>query len=245
MGRRSSANTQREQLSLPFATQDRPPLPVGMRKPTPRCAYQDKIWFGIFPDHDARARIAGLVARLRGEYGLRAPPTAPERLHVSVHGVGAYADPPPEIIAAAERAGAAIEGPSFEVAFDRVLSFKNPGRLPLVLAGGDGLAALTAVRKALGAEMRRAGVSQCVPSGGEPHLTLLYVDRVIREMKIESIRWVVRELVLVRTLYGRGRHIHLATWPLSLTAGRAQRPQGAAPLRQPPLPYGRVSTSRR
>lgn len=187
----------------------------------------DRLFFAVLPDDDAKARIAALAARLRREHALTGTPIAPGRLHVSLYGVGSYGNPTPEVITAVEQAGTGVEASSFEVQFDRVLSFKRSSSLPLVLAGGNGLAALTAFRRALGVEMTKVGMRHPVRSSFTPHLTLLYDDHPIHEMDIDSIAWTVREFVLVQSLYGRGRHVHLVRWPLRHLSTRSSSGRGA------------------
>jgi 2'-5' RNA ligase len=190
------------------------PLPLGAPPPTPRPQVYDNLFFAIRPDEEAKARIEALAAGLRRAHGLRAMPLPPGRLHVSLQPVGCYAQAPAALIAAAERAGAAVRARPFRVVFDRVLSFKNSGRPPLVLGVGDGLDALTAFHGALGAEMTRVGLGGLVRSRFTPHLTLLYGDRMVGEMRIEPIVCAVRDFVLIKSLFGRSRHIALARWPL-------------------------------
>jgi 2'-5' RNA ligase len=43
-----------------------------------------------------------------------------------------------------------------------------------------------------------------------PHVTLLYDDDNIASHPIEPVGWTVREVVLVRSLYGSGRYEYLA-----------------------------------
>jgi 2'-5' RNA ligase len=47
-----------------------------------------------------------------------------------------------------------------------------------------------------------------------PHLTFLYGDQAIPEITIAPVSWIVRELVLVRSLHGQGRHLVLGRFPL-------------------------------
>src|SRR6202451_2065583 len=109
------------------------------------------VYFSLFPVVDAATLIAGRRRHLCREHGLKGRPIAADRLHVSMHHLGDYADRPPGIITAASEAGAAIAvvTPPFELVFDRVVSFENKsGRHPLVLLGSDGVAGLMAFREA-------------------------------------------------------------------------------------------------
>jgi 2'-5' RNA ligase len=201
-------------MSAASGTQGQLPLTLGAPRRRPKPLLRHNLFFAVLPDQEGRRRIAALVARLQNEYRLQAPPIAPERLHVSLHSLGAYANPPTDIIATAKEVGAAVDAPSFQVTFDRVLSFKSLGPAPLALAGGDGLAALMAFAKTLGTEMEKAGVACCPRSRFMPHVALLYDSHSVSEIHINPVLWTVREFVLVESLHGHRRHIHLARWPL-------------------------------
>ena len=106
--------------------------------------------------------------------------------------------------------------PPFELAFDRVESFSTaPRNRPLVLRGGDGLIGLTAFQQALATPLKTTAVWRWMKSGYTPHLTLLYDDHSVPLQTIETVAWTARELVLVHSLVGQGRHTHLGRWPLN------------------------------
>jgi 2'-5' RNA ligase len=175
------------------------------------------LYFAIFLSEDAANQTEGFAQHLFRELGLNGRPIARTRLHVSVYHLGDYADPPPGIVAAAYEAGAtaAVMMPPFELAFDRVVSFKNKsGRHPLVLQGSDGVAGLMAFREVLGAAMQKAGLWRRVEAHYQPHLTLLYDERRVAEQAVEAVGWTVQEFVLVHSLYGQARYARLERWPL-------------------------------
>ena len=88
-----------------------------------------------------------LAQGLRDAQVLRAAPLKVERLHVTIFHLGAYFGLPRGVVEAAHEAAAALNFSAFDIAFDRVESFyRNSGAQPLVLRGGDGLAALTTFR---------------------------------------------------------------------------------------------------
>ena len=174
----------------------------------------DRLFFAIYPDLDAAARIAKLAQRLRGEHGLRSTPLATEHFPITLHHLGDYVGLPQNIVAAASEAAAAVAMPPFEVAFDRAASFDRPRNRPFVLRGGDGLAALTAFQQALGTATKKAGLGRLTESRFTPHVTLLYDDRRVAEQAVETVGWTAHEFVLVDSLLGRTRHVPLARWPL-------------------------------
>jgi 2'-5' RNA ligase len=173
------------------------------------------LFFALFPEPGAASCIERFAWRLRGEYGLSGAPLETERLHISLHHVGDYADLPRDVVAAARKAAATVAAPSFEVAFDRVMSFgRGAGNLPLVLCAGDDVAQLTSFQQALGAAMSKAGLGRRARSRYVPHVTMLYDRQQVVEQRVDRIAWTVREFVLVHSLIGASRYVRLGCWPL-------------------------------
>jgi RNA 2',3'-cyclic 3'-phosphodiesterase len=175
----------------------------------------DGLFFALFPDANAAARIAVLARRLRGDYGLRGAPLRTDRFHVTLHHLGNYAGLPQGVVAMASQAAAAVAMPPFNIGFNRVASFSSaPRNRPLVLLGHDGVAAVTVFQQALGMTMKKAGLGRWAKLGYTPHLTLLYEDRCIAEHVVETIAWTAQTLILVHSLLGQTRHEALARWPM-------------------------------
>jgi RNA 2',3'-cyclic 3'-phosphodiesterase len=183
-----------------FAWFDAPPEPT------------DGLFFAIFPAMAAAASMTRLTCRLRDDHGLRGTPLATERLHVSLLSLGEHTGLPESIVAVASEAAATVAALPFDVAFDRVMTFR--GKRPLVLRGGDGIAALMAFQGVLGAVMTKAGFGRSSRSRFTPHVTLTYVDRDVAEQAVEPVRWTVREFVLVHSLLRKSQYIPLGRWPL-------------------------------
>ena len=92
---------------------------------------------------------------------------------------------------------------------------RNRGNRPLVLRGDDGVSGLIALRDRLVAAT--VDIPGSIPAARReftPHLTLLYDERDIREEPVEEISWMVTEFVLIRSLFGQGRHVVLGRRPL-------------------------------
>ncbi len=200
-----------EQFDLPGfdpAPQSRP-----RAWPQHRQRAQDTLFFAIFPDPDVAARIAKLAGRLRDEYGLKGGLLRTERFHVTLHDLGGYLGVPQDVVDAAKEAAAAVTMPSFDVVFDRVMSFSGGSdNRPLVLRGGDGTAALMTFRQTLGAAMVKAGLKAA--RSYTPHMTLLYGGHNIPEQIIEAVGWTAKEFVLVHSIVGATVHELLGRWPL-------------------------------
>jgi 2'-5' RNA ligase len=43
---------------------------------------------------------------------------------------------------------------------------------------------------------------------------LLYDERRVTELVVETVGWTVKEFALVHSLYGRARYVQLEQWPL-------------------------------
>jgi 2'-5' RNA ligase len=174
----------------------------------------DRLFFAIFPDAGAAARIARLGQALRAQHGLKGKPLATERLHVSLHHVGDYAGLPQHIVAAACRVAATVAVRPFTVEFNGAASFRGrPGNQPFVLLGDDGVVGLQALQQRLGTALDTAGLGHAVPRY-TPHVTLVYGDRPVADRAVEPVGWGVHEFVLVHSLLGRSRYIPLACFPL-------------------------------
>ncbi|WP_245306744.1 MULTISPECIES: hypothetical protein [unclassified Rhizobium] len=77
--------------------------------------------------------------------------------HVSLYCVGKSARIPDAMIAAARRAGTAIEACQFELAFDHVITFLQPQNNAIGLAGNGGRELLRQLHVQIAIEMQRLG----------------------------------------------------------------------------------------
>lgn len=175
----------------------------------------DRLFFAIFPDAQAAARIAGLAQQLREEHGLRGKPLKTERFHVTLHHLGDYAGLPQDLVEVACAAAAGIAAAPFDVTFDRAASFSTaPRNRPFVLRGGDGLASLIAFQQTLGEALKKTVLGRWAKPAYTPHVTLLYDDRSVPEQAVPAVSWTASEFVLIHSLMGQTLHVPLARWPL-------------------------------
>jgi 2'-5' RNA ligase len=188
---------------------EQPPLPGFELRPS-----LDFLFFGLLPTAREASAIVQLRRQLCDACGLeRRRLIGPERLHVSLHGIGEYDGLPRSVVRKAEEAGARAVMRSFEIRFDRAMSFAcNRDRRAFVLCAVRE-PVLLAFHRTLGSAMKWAGLRR-VKSGFTPHLTLLYVNRIIAERPIGPISMTAQSLVLVHSLRGRSKYHHLASWPL-------------------------------
>jgi 2'-5' RNA ligase len=174
-----------------------------------------RLFFAVQPDARAQLAAIDLANQLHAVHGLTGAPPSADRLHVTLHWLQDHSSLPPELLAGARHAAGCVEIAPFEVVFDQAGSLGEPGgRVPLVLTGSAGLAALRQLQRTLAAAMTDAGIGRYVRSRFKPHMTLLYDRKHMATQPIEPVCWTVRELVLVHSVVGERRHIVLGRWPL-------------------------------
>lgn len=181
-----------------------------------RDATKHNVFLAVVPDATARAGAEGIARDMRLRLRLSARPITPERLHVSLLSVGGFdGSCPPAVINAAVRAAATVSMAPFKVKFDRVASFSGGHKKrALVLTGiGVGVAGFVTLQKILLEAMMKAGLRLPPQPSFSPHMTMMYDDRVC-EFPIEPIEWTVSRFVLIDSLVGQSRHVHLGQWSL-------------------------------
>ena len=183
----------------------------------------DRLFFALFPSDEAIPQIVKTSQQLRDEHGLTGKSLSNDRLHVTLHHVGDYAGGLPNgLVEAAQEVASTIAMPAFDVTFDRVMSFAgSPRNKPFVLRGNErndgGLSALMAFQKTFYLAMCRAGLQGPRANAKfAPHVTLMYDDQTVKEQAVEPISWSAHDFVLVHSLIGQTKHIHLGRWPLTL-----------------------------
>ena len=172
------------------------------------------VFFALYPDPYMARRLERVAWHLRHAHRLNGKPLADRRLHVSLFNIGDYARLTNHAAAAIGKALATVAMPPFVVAFDRAMSFKGGYKRPLVLVGDDGVARLKLFQRELVSALDKTGIGRHKHRPYNPHITLLYDEHQIPDQPVEAISWIVREVVLVCSLQGQGRHIMLARWPL-------------------------------
>ncbi|WP_189644633.1 RNA 2',3'-cyclic phosphodiesterase [Luteimonas gilva] len=175
----------------------------------------DRLFFALFPDAAAVAKIEELVDRLRREHGLRAKALRADHFHVTLHFLGDYPqDLWRPIAERAAQAASKVRTSPFDVRFDHVSSFASRRQdAPLVLRTEAG-EALRELHATLGEALRGLGSVVRVSHGFEPHLTLMYDERSLAPRPINPISWRADEFVLVRSPIGKGEYEPLGRWPL-------------------------------
>ena len=164
------------------------------------------LFFALQPD----ALTAFEARRLALELGLTPNP----RLHVSLVGLGGDADPPSQrwidrVVAAASR----VRMPAFVIELNTLSTF---GAGAVVLRGEDGVIGIHMLCDAICAALAAEGLAG--KPAAEPHLTVAWSRRFIHERRVAPVRWTARQLVLIDSHQGAGRHEVMGTWPLQARA---------------------------
>jgi 2'-5' RNA ligase len=142
---------------------------------------------------------------MREVYGLAGVPLQPEHLHVTLLFLGDHEGLPPRLLVAAETAGRNVRTAPFELAFNRVMSFRRKHNPPLVLCRAELCAPLLVLRHQLGADR---------PHAFKPHVTLLYDRKMLSEQEVAPISWTATEVLLIHSFIGQKRHEVLGRYPL-------------------------------
>ena len=180
----------------------------------------DRLFFALFPSEEAIPQIVRISQKLRDQNGLTGKSLSNDRMHVTLHHVGDYAGGLPDgLVEAAQNVASMIAMPAFDVTFDRAMSFSGrPRNRPFVMRGNErsdgGLAALMVFQKTMYLAMCRAGLQGPRANAKfAPHVTLMYDDQAIAEQAVEPVSWTAHDFVLVHSLLGQTKHIHLGRWP--------------------------------
>jgi len=181
--------------------------------PTSPLAPLGTVYFAFKPEPDFIDQVVSLGDRLRARYGLMGK-VSPSVLHMTVCAIGYLPALSDERVEQALRVADSLVAKPFEIVLDRVRTYPN-GQVkpPLVAFADSGMPRADLFRHALIADLRRGGFifPMKLP---DPHMTLFYDRRIVIEEPIDPIRWIVRDFVLIHSIYGEGRHVPLGQWPL-------------------------------
>ena len=104
--------------------------------------------------------------------------------------------------------------PPFDVRFDRIMSFANKDKHPLVLLGGSEQSELQEFHARLGRALKDAGFRR-IQKSFTPHVTLLYDIRLVPETRVPPVSWTVRNFALIHSPQGQSRHNQIAGFELA------------------------------
>lgn len=168
----------------------------------------------LYPDAAAAGQAARIAARIRSRDRLSGEPSPEARLHVSLNGLGAYGARPDEVIARVGEAMSRVRARPFLITLNQVVSWRGSPR-PLVLVGDEGVFGAYALHAAIHRALAEAGLARRREPGFTPHLTLLRDPYETTPEFVPPVTWLVRDVRLMDSLHGEGRHVPEGNWPLT------------------------------
>lgn len=161
------------------------------------------LYLMIKPDPDAAAAMDGL----RRQYAL-ARKYALERFHFTLVPFGDIRLLSPENLERIRRAAASLQAEPFEVSLNRISGNA------LV---GSRMRALRDFQRALVARLDAFEIDR-PDHAFDPHVSLTYEEWQQRNIEVSPIRWHVRQLLLVKSVHGKGHEL-LDSWTLEARQG--------------------------
>ncbi len=179
----------------------------------------DNVFFALIPEGQAGAHVINIQRDFLPQLGDK-PYLVPEScLHVSLLDISIRKNlirrSFGSTIAMAEEVAGKLSAASFEVGFDKVLSFnaKTHQSKAFVLQMAEGAAEVLALCKKLKLCLAMAGVHSD-DKAATPHMTLARAVQAIALADVHPVRWTASRLVLIHSVVGEKRHISLQSWPL-------------------------------
>lgn len=174
---------------------------------------KERIFFACVPDERTAERVHALAHAIKRDKAFQANLILPEHLHVTLFHLGDWQSLPEEIVNRASAAASEISVAPFDVTFERAESFRNStGVFPFVLTSDA--RQWRALHDTLGNALKDAGLGVATRGDFKPHMTLTYDRQRVKPFPIDPIVWTIRDLVLVHSILGKTKHIHLGRWPL-------------------------------
>lgn len=166
------------------------------------------MFFAAWPGAPVRSRIDRAAQALSRDAGLRGRRVRTDRLHLTLHFLGAV---PESGLGAALAAGADARAAPFELVLDRA------GGFPRARVAWLGCTSVPQPLLDLHGRLRAALVERGLPVESrayEPHVTVQRDVRVrVPGVAIEPIPWAVDAFVLIDSCPDRG-YVEVGRWPL-------------------------------
>jgi RNA 2',3'-cyclic 3'-phosphodiesterase len=173
------------------------------------------LFFAIFPDGQSVERVAEIAQGLRTQFSLESKPIPTERLHLTLHYLGAFDGLPRPLVEQVKAAAANVALAPAGVTLDHIECFRsNRPKHPIVLSG-EASDSLSALEYHLAKSLATAGIEIKRRPHFKPHITLFYAPRHIARHAIKPITWRAKEFTLIHSYLGQSRYETLATWPLN------------------------------
>jgi len=169
-----------------------------------------RFYLALKPDGSAAEKASETALRLKYENQLAGNPLKRGNFHISLPLLWEGEKPPGDLVEILSTRMQTVRRPPFEIVLDMAMSFRQARRHLLVLGTTRSVANIYELNRQLvfanGFRTRRGSFN--------PHMTLLYTDKLVEKQPIEPIRWTAREFVLIHSFVGLGRQEIAACWPL-------------------------------
>lgn len=174
------------------------------------------VYLALLPPPEAAAEALARLEAHPLRRRLSAKPTPPNRLHVSLFGIGEFKRPPTPVFDKVMDAVAEVATRRFVVEFNRLGTWGrgDPPR-HAVLWGDEGVIGVNALYSDIHRALRRVEMAPRREPAFEPHMTLIYDEVEIPETPVEPVRWTVTEFVLIHAVRGEGVYEVKGRVPLS------------------------------
>ncbi|CAI2935892.1 2'-5' RNA ligase family protein [Aminobacter niigataensis] len=198
------------QLQFDFGTS------LGSRPPVCRARQakgaSDRLMFRLHPGQPG-AMAATVDATCRA-HGLTGKPCEADRLHVSLVGFDNGREIEEAAVQNVSAAAATVRAPAFDLAFDRIISFRSGKLKPLVLLCGESADLVVDLERRIVDALNGAGLGVRRRAGFVPHCTVLYDNRLVPETRLDRpIIVPVTEFHLLHRKVGGWRR-RVGSWPL-------------------------------
>lgn len=148
----------------------------------PQGASQNRsLYFCLYPEREIAIEASRLAVELRRVHELDGRPVPPERLHISLNGLGPFPTFCERTVQRALCAIQAVRMQPFRIALNCAESWgRGVTKRPLVLVGDDGMEGVCILQSQIQAALADFGVAHRRRTNFSPHMTLLRDLRAIR-----------------------------------------------------------------
>ena len=175
------------------------------------------LFFAVMVPFPETKRISRLFDGLRTHHTIRKPQIPSNRLHISLFHILAADSLPEQIVQTSLSTGSAIRFVEFDLALNRLLTFRHTQEeKPLVLAAD---AASSRTTNSLVNQLRQtfsilSGLPIDRTAPINPHVTLVWDHLSLPGQPIPPITLPVREVALIHSHIGKSRYDILGNWRL-------------------------------
>jgi RNA 2',3'-cyclic 3'-phosphodiesterase len=180
-------------------------------QPRPSDGQSHVLFFAAVPPQAIRERIAE-AWRLSGS-GER---FRSKTLHSTIQRIANTKSLDTGLLDRARLAASSLHVAPFELCFDRLMTFGGGmGKRALVIGTDGQNDCANDLAAVLHEALREAGFMLPRRRPLVPHVTLAYGAGFAETRHLtEPVRWTIRDITLIDSLQGQGRHVPLGNWPL-------------------------------